>query len=193
MSGPKRRIVLRPLRPLAPAADEIAQGKLDCAIPEPVRADEIGFLTGAFRAMRDALKAQHVERRWASQAIEHQLKYNHLIIDSVGELVFVLTKVLSVSRINPAVTRSAGYALPDVMKIPLSRFVTLEPSAAAGVEPKPELLLETLKAGRSLDNLAVVLTAKDGARLKGRLNFVPLQDGKLIVGAVATLRLEQPA
>jgi hypothetical protein len=46
---------------------------------------------------------QHRERRWASRALEHQLRYNQLIIDSIGELVFVLTKVLKISRVNPIV------------------------------------------------------------------------------------------
>src|SRR5205085_12132551 len=120
----------------AAAADEIAQRNLECAIPEPLRADEIGLLTRSFRTMRDALKAQHVERRWAAQAIEHQLKYNNLIIDSIGELVLVLTKVLSVSRINPAVTRVAGYVLSDVMRMPVGRLMNLEPVMAGAIAPE---------------------------------------------------------
>ncbi len=187
------RHALRPIGPLAAAADEIAQRNLECAIPEVVRTDEIGFLTRSFRAMRDALKAQHVERQWAKQAIEHQLKYNNLIIDSIGELIFVLTKVLSVSRINPAVTRVTGYRLSDLMRTPLDRLVRLEPAAAGATEPKSRLLLETLNAGKSLHDLPVTLTTKQGAELHGRLTFVPLQDGKQIVGAVATFRVDSPA
>jgi sigma-B regulation protein RsbU (phosphoserine phosphatase) len=185
------RYALRPLGALATAADEIAQRNLDCVIAEPARADEVGHLTGAFRAMRDALKAQHLERRWASQSLEHQLKYNQLIIDSIGELVFVLTKAMNISRINPAVTRVTELTATDVIKTPLARVVQLgagAPVAAGG----GDLLAETLKAGRSLHDVAAVVLTKDGRHREARLTLVPLHDANRVVGGVVTLRLESP-
>ncbi|MES1166587.1 MAG: cache domain-containing protein [Pseudomonadota bacterium] len=182
------RHALRPLGPLAGAADEIARRNLDCAVPEVVREDEIGHLTRSFRAMRDALKAQHAERRWASQSLEHQLKYNHLIIDSIGELVFVLTKALNISRINPAVTRQAGYKLADVIRGPLSRVVSLEPAAETD-----HAMIDAVASGRGLQNRRAVLLGKDRTRLPALLTLVPLYDGNQVVGAVATLRLDAPS
>ncbi len=187
------RAALRPLGPLAAAAGEIAKRNLDCKIPEVSRTDEIGYLTRSFRAMRDALKAQHVERRWASQSLEHQLKYNNLIIDSIGELVFVLTKALSISRINPAVTRLAGYNLGDVLKAPLGKVVALDSTPDEGAGSSVDAMLNAIKSGSSLLNRPAFVVAKNGARLKAMLTLVPLQDGAQIVGAVATLRIEGPA
>lgn len=182
------RRALRPLGPLAVATDEIARGNLDCDVPEPRRVDEVGRLASAFRAMRDALKAQHLERRWAGQALEHQLKYNQLIIDSIGELVFVLTKSLSVTRINPAVTRFAGYTPADVVRAPILRLISLAPSATDGVEVS---LAEALRDARSLNDVATGLRTKSGAVLRARLSFAPLTDENRIVGAVVTLRIEE--
>jgi PAS domain S-box-containing protein len=175
------RFALRPLAPLAAATGEIGRGNLDCDIPAPTRTDEIGQLARAFGAMRDALKAQHLERLWASHAIEHQLKYNQLIIDSIGELVFVLTKALNISRINPAVTRSAGYVATDLLKMPLGRIVHFD----ADVH-----LAEAMKAGRALTDVPVKIQAKDGATLPARLTFAPLFDNQRVVGGVVTLRIE---
>lgn len=178
------RYTLRPLAPLAASADEIAKRNLDCAIPEVKRPDEIGVLTHSFRAMRDALKAQHAERRWASQALEHQLKYNNLIIDSIGELVFVITKGLNIARINPAVTRVAGYALRDLLKAPIGKIVRLDSGDSA--------LLEAVKTGAHLANQPAVVTAKDGVTHTAHLTLAPLLDGGQLVGAVAILRLDGP-
>ena len=174
---------LRPLKPMVRATGEIAQGNLDCEIPAAARPDEIGRLTEAFRTMRDALKAQHLERRWAAQSIEHQLKYNQLIIDSIGELVVVLTKALNISRINPAVTRVAGYSPAEILKLPLHRLVALN----AGSDTPP--LAEWSKTGRSVPDAAATLIAKDGTRRAVRLTFVPLFDNARVVGAVVTLRV----
>ncbi len=182
------RYALRPLGPLAAATGEIARGNLDCALPEPVRQDEVGQLARAFRAMRDALQAQHLERRWAAQSLEHQLRYNQLIIDSIGELVFVLTKAMNISRINPAVTRLAGYAPAELVKVPLARLIRLD-AAASGLADVG-LLAEAMKAGRGVHDLPATMTAKDGTALPVHLTLAPLLDNHKVVGGVVTLRVD---
>jgi sigma-B regulation protein RsbU (phosphoserine phosphatase) len=178
------RYALRPLAPLAVATGEIARGNLDCEVPAPARADEIGQLALAFRAMRDALKAQHLERRWADQSIQHQLKYNQLIIDSIDELVFVLTKALNISRINPAVTRVAGYGLSELLKVRLGKIVRLDGAAPDDLAP----LAAAMKAGRGLELPATLLT-RDGGELPAQLTLAPMLDSNRVVGAVVTLRV----
>lgn len=188
------RSALRPLGALAAAADEIAKSNLECAIPESRRTDEVGRLAGAFRAMRDALKKQHLERRWAAQALEHQLKYKQLVIDSVEELVFVLTKSLSITRINPAVTRLAGHDEDAVIRTPLTRLLSLvrEPAEAGGqARDDAAVIGEVLKAGRSLSGAPARLKTADGRVIGVRLNLVPLLDQNRVVGAVATLRADE--
>ena len=181
------RGALRPLGGLARAADEIARKNLDCEVPEAPRADEVGRLASAFRSMRDALKAQHLERRWASQALEHQLKYNQLVIDSIGELVFVLTTSLNITRINPAVTRAAGHTPEELIRSPFVRVVTLRDGDKGG-----QGFSEAVKAGVALHNRDAELRTKTGGVLHARLSLVPLTDEGRVVGAVATLRVDQP-
>jgi sigma-B regulation protein RsbU (phosphoserine phosphatase) len=174
-------VALRPLGRLAAAADEIGRKNLDCEIPPPRRDDEIGRLTRSFAGMRDALKAQHLERRWASQSLEHQLHYNQLIIDSISELVFVLTKALNITRINPAVRHATGLTDVELIKSPLSRVVRL--AAPEGTET----LLLALREGRALDRQPAIVTAADGAETTMLLSLAPLRDANRVVGAVVTL------
>ena len=182
------RHALRPLAPLATATGEIARGNLDCEVPAPARADEIGQLALAFRAMRDALRAQHLERRWADQSIRHQLRYNQLIIDSIDELVFVLTKALNISRINPAVTRTTGYGLPELLKVRLGKIVRLD---GAGADDLGQLAA-AMKAGSGLEELPAILLDRHGAELPARLTMAPMLDSNRVVGAVVTLRVTLP-
>lgn len=182
------RAALRPVGALAAATGEIARGNLDCALPAPRRADEVGRLAAAFRGMRDALKAQSLERRWAALALEQQLKHNELIIDSIGELVFVLTRAMSISRLNPAVTRTTGYAAEELVQLPLGRVVQLDPPAGSGLEA----LEAAMREGRLLHDLPVRVVAKDQAAHPARLALAPLLDHQRIVGAVVTLRMQTP-
>jgi len=174
---------LRPLAALAGAADEIAKKNLDCAVPEPARPDEVGRLTAAFRNMRDALRHQSLERRWAAQAVEHQNRYNQLIIDSIREQVFVLTKALNISRVNPAVLQATGLAEADLVKAPFARQVRLAEGGDIAA-----VLGTALKENRPLRDLAATLRGKNGTEQPAWLSLVPLCDGGRVVGGVVTLR-----
>lgn len=183
---------LRPLGQLAVAAEEIARRNLDCTIAAPRRDDEVGRLTQSFRSMRDALKAQHLERRWASQSIDHQLRYNQLIIDSVSELVVVLTKALNISRINPAVRHATGYTEVELIRAPLGRLVSLRTPEGGKAVASAEILAAALKEGRSLLDQPAVLTDNQGGESAVRLTLVPLRDDNRVVGGVVTLRTLPP-
>lgn len=184
-------LALRPLGALATAAGEIAKKNLDCAVPPARRDDEVGRLTEAFRAMRDALKAQHLERRWADQSLQHQLHYSRQIIHAMSELVFVLTKSLNVSRVNPAALRAIGAEEKDAINAPLGRF--LQPLPGAKDAPSLQALAAALKEGRSLDDVPVEIAGPGGAPRAGRLTLSPLRDGNRLVGGVAIVRLTPPA
>ncbi len=183
---------LRPLGQLSTAAGEIARKNLDCQIPEPKRDDEVGRLTKAFREMRDALQDQHRERRWADQSLQHQLRYNQLIIDTIDEQVLVLTKMLNISRVNPAVLRASGYTEAEIIKTPLARLVRLAPGADGKVPEKLTPLTAALKAERSLQTVPAILVRKDGAEVPALLSLVPMRDANQVIGCVVTLRVAPP-
>lgn len=71
------RLIIQPLRTLADAADEIAKGNFDVALPEVNSGDEVGMLTQDFEMMRKSLKdyVQNLtETTAAKERIQSELK-----------------------------------------------------------------------------------------------------------------------
>lgn len=129
------------------------------------------------------LVAENQERRWGNQSLEHQLRYNQLIINSISDLVVVLTKMCNVTRVNPAVTQRTGWSAAELISKPMTRIVRLTSPGA------PDLLRQTLKAGRELQEQPAEILAQDGSATPARLSMFPLRDRDKVVGAVVTIRV----
>ena len=140
--------------------------------------------TAELTTANTALKAQALEDRWARQALEHQLHYNHLIINSITELAIVVTRTLGVSRINPAVEHLGGRELAEMVDRPLREFVRLT-DPPAGDDP----FVRAMKDGRDLRDRPATFVDKSGRHHPVELNFFPLRDGNKVVGGVVTLRV----
>jgi CHASE3 domain sensor protein len=164
--------------------------------------DDIAARRGLARALQTAnealeakvrertaeLSAENMERSWTNQALEHQLRYNNLIVDSISDLVFVLTRALNISRVNPAVTHSTGMAARDIVGLPLSRVLRPAPGPAGSPAPMVDPVLHALRSGRDLRDLPAVLEDRRGGTRPVLLSLVPLRDRDKVVGAVVTAR-----
>src|SRR5579872_2923041 len=71
------------------------------------------------------LKKENLERRWSNQALDHQLRYSKLIIDSIGEMVFVVSRALNVSRVNPAVMHVTKWEAHELVSQSVDRVLKL--------------------------------------------------------------------
>ncbi len=146
--------------------------------------------TADLSAANERLKSENLERRWAAQAIEHQLRYNQLIVDSIEDLVFVLTKSRNISRVNPAVVHATGWEPPELVNRPLADVVPLQPQADGSlVDPVPRALAE----GRDLRDLPAYLVDKRGQRHPAHCTLLPLRDGNKVVGGIVIVRRDAPA
>jgi PAS domain-containing protein len=134
------------------------------------------------------LSAENLERRWTNQGLEHQLRYNHLIINSISDLVLVLTKAMNISRVNPAVVRVTGREPQELVNLPLSGFARLLDS---GFAPMLDPLLQAMTDGRDLRDQTAVITDKLGREITARLALFPLRDADKIVGAVVIIQVAQ--
>lgn len=138
------------------------------------------------------LSLDNLERQWANQALEHQLHYNQLIINSISDLVFVLTKATKISRINPAAVRLLGLEPADVVNQPLSRFVLLVNQHRDQSAPMIDPILLALKEGRDLRDQPAILQDRRGRQTPVRFTLFPLRDRDKVVGAVVTLQITPP-
>lgn len=147
--------------------------------------------TAELTAANARLTAQNLEERWAKQAVEHQNRYNLLIIDSIADAVFVVTKLMNVSRMNPAAIHLTGYEPAEAVDRPLGRLLQL--ATAPDATPAPfDPLARTLVEGHELrDKPARVLT-KGGSSIPARLSVFPLRDRDKVVGGVVVVQASTP-
>ncbi len=138
------------------------------------------------------LSTENLERQWANQALEHQLHYNQLIVDSINDLVLVLTKAMNISRINPAVTHWTGMEPTELINQPLTRVVRLVPAHAGTEAPMLDPIAQALKAGHDLRNQPALLEDKRGRQTPVLFSLFPLRDRDKVVGGVVTLQLVPP-
>jgi PAS domain S-box-containing protein len=139
-----------------------------------------------------SLKEENLERRWANQALDHQLRYSQLIINSISELVFVISRALNVSRVNPAVGHHTGWGPQDLIAQSLERALQLSVDAA-GAEASQNAMTTAMREGRELQNRPGVLVSKNGQTKPVEYSMVPLRDHDKVVGAVVIVRLPSGA
>lgn len=124
------------------------------------------------------LTAENLERKWSAQSLEHQLRYNQIIVNATGDLVFVITKVLAITRVNPAVSLRTGWPEEELLGRPLAERVQ-------GVEAVDA----ALRSGRELHHQPARLLHRDGTRLEGTFTLLPIRDNDKVVGGVVLVRL----
>jgi len=168
----------------AGAALQDANARLEARVSE--RTAELG-------AANAQLSTENLERQWANHALEHQLRYNHLIVDSIHDLVLVLTTALNISRVNPAVVRLTGLEPAELVNLPLAAVVQLSGVPTGADAPLRDPLAQALREGRDLRGQAAVVKDKRGRLTRVTLSLFPLRDQDKVVGGVVTLQVTQLA
>lgn len=143
---------------------------------------KVAARTADLAAANATLQTENLERRWAAQALEHQLRYNQFIIDSISDLVFVLTKNRGISRVNPAVLHATGWEPAEILNRPLDEVVKV--TATGGTDPVPRALAE----GRDLRDQPALLADKQGRQHPVACTVFPLRDGNKVVGGIVIVR-----
>ncbi len=135
------------------------------------------------------LTYENLERQWQAQAMEHQARYNNLIIHAVDDIILVTTKMLKITRSTPATARHLGMDFNELAGQPLSRFI--RPAETGG---RPEDLAgrigAALKLGHEMADTPVIITRPDGRELRGSLRMFPLRDRDHVVGGAVAIRLQ---
>lgn len=135
-----------------------------------------------------ALTQENLERRWSNQALEHQLKYSQLIVDSIGDVVFVISKALNITRTNPAAVHMTGMQMSELIGITLDVILKPDvPSASAGA-PGTNPISQAMRDGHEIQDRPATLLRKGGGSLPIRFSVCPLRDQDKVVGAVVVAR-----
>lgn len=153
--------------------------------------EKVKVRTAELSAANEQLAAENLERRWGAQALEHQLRYNELIVNSISDLVFVLTKAQNISRINPAVVQLTGFESTQIINRPWPSLV--QPAGAELGTADPDPVATALKLGRDLRDAPGVLTDSRHHAIPVRFTLFPLRDRDKVVGGVIILRVASSA
>ena len=140
--------------------------------------------TAELSAANERLTEENLERRWAHQAMEHQLRYHQLIVNSLSDLVLVVTKALNISRVNPAVVHLTGSEPAALINRPLSSFVQLE-----GPPPALDPIALALREGRDLRDQPARIVDLLGRSTPVNFTIFPVRDGDKVVGGVVILEI----
>ena len=147
--------------------------------------------TAELTAANEKLVSQNIEDRWAKQALEHQNRYNLLIIDSISDSVFVVTRLMNVSRMNPAAVHRTGHEPSSLVDKPLATVVAL--ASEGGPAPTFDPLARALAEGHDLRYKSALVTTKGGQSLPVQLSIYPLRDRDKVVGGVVVLQSPSPS
>lgn len=144
--------------------------------------------TRELASANDRLSAENLERRWSNQALEHQLRYNELIINSINDSVLVLTKAMNVSRVNPAAVQLTGREPSDLINQPLGGLVRWPKGQTDSGMPLADLMARALRDGRDLRDQPAELIGAGGLFTRVGLTLFPLRDRDKVVGGVVVLQ-----
>ena len=146
---------------------------------------KVAARTADLQQSNTRLESENLERKWTIASQEHQIRYNQLIVNSVNDLVFVLTKALNVTRINAAVVNLTGRLDEAILTGPLAAVVEVAREPATGLDP----LARALREGRELRHHPAIVLGQDARRIPARLTLIPLRDQDRVVGAVVVVQV----
>lgn len=153
--------------------------------------DKVRQRTAELSEANARLLAQSLEDRWSKQAMEHQSRYNQLIIDSISDTVFVVTKLMNVSRLNPAAVHLTGFEPVEVVDKPLGTLLSVN-GTADPARPTFDPLARALAEGRDLRDKPAFVATKGGQSVPVRLSIYPLRDRDKVVGGVVIVQPAAP-
>jgi len=155
--------------------------------------------TAELQAANQQLSLDNLERQWANQALEHQLHYNHRIVECVSDLVVVLTKAGHITRVNTAVLRFSGWDAAELVKEPFEKLVRLTgtdghtngdaTNPATDSAALNKRIADAMKDGRDLVDQVGLALGCNGREAAARVSLYPLRDQNKIIGGILTLRL----
>lgn len=173
-------------------ADDIAARRRAATVLQEANAQleaKVQERTAELVKSNQSLKVENLERLWSNQALGHQLRYSQLIINSIGDLIFVISKALNVSRVNPAVEKQTGWEPQELITRSIERVLQLPPNVPPGSSSLQSQIISALKGGREIQDRPAALLCKDSQIKSVYFSLVPLHDQDKIVGGVITVRL----
>jgi signal transduction histidine kinase/CheY-like chemotaxis protein len=191
------RVLTRPLRKMTAAAQGLAEGKFDVALPAADRS-EVGVLARAFRHMVEQVRKRGQELqesearvRAVNETLEHRVQERTLALGKANDaLELARDQALAANRAKSAFLAQMSHELRTPLNaiIGYSELLQEEAGAAGHAEYLPDLR-KIVEAGRHL--LTLINDVLDLSKLeagKMELCLETFEVGPLVAGVVDTVR-----
>lgn len=169
-------IVYRPLRRLSSAATALANKNYDAPLPA-ASGDVLGALVNSFAAMRESLKAHHVELNREIEerrAAEMDLRKFYLAVEQSPESIMITNLRSEIEYVNRAFLRVTGLAREEVIgqtprvlhsgKTPVETYQALWSALTAGQVWKGEFVNRKKDGGHYVESAIIMpIGQADGA------------------------------
>ncbi|MBE7185524.1 MAG: PAS domain-containing sensor histidine kinase [Methylobacterium mesophilicum] len=106
--------LVRPIRQLIGAADEVAGGNLDVTVPVRPSDGDVGALADTFNNMIGELKSQRNELLEANYQIDERRRFSEAVLSGVTSGVIGVDPDGSVTILNPSAEAMLGISMTDV-------------------------------------------------------------------------------
>ncbi|MEW6303400.1 MAG: CHASE3 domain-containing protein [Verrucomicrobiota bacterium] len=138
--------------------------------------------TAELAKSNESLESEVLERKWSQAALERQFRHNELIINSIGDAIFVISRRGNIIRLNPGATRLAGWNPQDLTAEPLGKVLQLAGAGNGSLGP----ILTALEQGHEAYDLRASLKTKPGNEIAVLVKCFPIRDSDKVVGGVVT-------
>ncbi|MEX6507809.1 ATP-binding protein [Jiella sp. M17.18] len=180
--------LVRPIRLLIGAADEVSEGNLSVSVPVRVSDGDVGSLSNTFNNMILQLRSQRSELVHAKDVIDERRRFTEAVLSGVTVGVLGVEQDGTISMLNPSAERILSVDAEEVIGRKLDEvFPTIgRIRDAASQSRRPEYQEELkLKIGQRERTLAVRITSS-GDGEGGQSNVVTLDDITDLVDAQRT-------
>jgi PAS domain S-box-containing protein len=142
--------------------------------------------TAELAQSNESLVLENLKRQWAHDAIERLYRHSDLIINSIAEGIYVVSRRGNIIRVNPAGAAMVGWDNTELTGRPLSTILRRPPSNGGPLPWEADPLNRAMKDGHDLYGVEGELGHKDGSSFPIRYSSHPVRDHDKIVGAVVT-------
>jgi PAS domain S-box-containing protein len=205
--------IIRPIRALTGAAQDLSRGARDALRPLKVHSnDEIGVLTGAFNYMADQVVWQHellearvrertealsqtnaglaaeiLEREKAEKALRESGELVRLLMEAAPEAIFGIDMEGKTTFCNTACVRMLGYDSAAELLGKDMHALAHHTKADGSPFPLQECqIYSSLQSGQDTHVDAAILWRKDGSSFPAESSSRPIHRGDAIIGSVVT-------
>ncbi|KAA0970346.1 PAS domain-containing sensor histidine kinase [Aureimonas fodinaquatilis] len=117
--------LVRPIRLLIGAADEVSEGNLSVSVPVRVSDGDVGSLSNTFNNMIQQLRSQRAELVNAKDMIDERRRFTEAVLSGVTAGVVGVTAKGAISMLNPSAERILSTSSHDAEGKPLSDLFPL--------------------------------------------------------------------